>query len=112
MGADYKIPVVRNTISLGTNVNFSGSYFVPPELNPYSGFQGIWVTFDAYAKYGPTDQRWEVAFIGKNLGDKLYAVDGSDVRVVTPGVPADTAVVTNRRRQLLLQFTIRPNMFR
>jgi iron complex outermembrane receptor protein len=87
---------------------FSSSYYTVADLLPDSRQPG-WVTLDSSLHFGKPDNSWQVALIVRNLTNKLYVIGASDGGTVTPGVMADAFGFVNRSRQIMLQFTVRPN---
>ena len=111
LGADYKTAVTADySADVSLNSNISSSYNVIAEQNP-NGVQPSYITFDAAVRFGKLGGPWEVALIGRNLTNKYIFSGGLDDGVVTPGVRADGVVYVYRGRQLMLQLTVRPNLF-
>jgi iron complex outermembrane recepter protein len=111
LNVSYEIPVTDTySLALTENTRLSSGYITVPDNLPDS-YQTDWVTFDASMRFGRLNGPWEVALIGRNLTNRLYVVTGFDAGDVKPGVMADANGIANRSRQIVLQFTVRPNMF-
>ena len=66
-------------------------------------------SFDTTVRFGKLEGPWELAFIVRNLTNKLYMVSGYDDGA-TFGTPGDILAYMNRPRQFLLQLTVRPEL--
>ena len=73
--------------------------------------QSGYMTLDLAVRVGPSSKAWEVALIGRDLTNKWITTVGQDEGTVTPGVTADVLGIPARARQVLLQVTVRPNLF-
>jgi iron complex outermembrane recepter protein len=60
---------MANEMAIDTNVVIYGrsKYFDSDNQSPLFGLQKAYTKLDARIQYGPTDERWHVAVIGKNL---------------------------------------------
>jgi outer membrane receptor protein involved in Fe transport len=109
LSASYEQPMMQQyKLAYTVDATYSSGYYTVADLLPDS-WQGSWVTMDASVRYGKADNSWSVALIGRNLTNRLYVIGASDYGTVTPGVEADAFGYTNRARELMLQFTVRPN---
>jgi iron complex outermembrane receptor protein len=109
LAASYDQPVMQQyRVSYNVDGTFSSGYYTVADLLPDSR-QGSWATMDASVRFGKLDNSWSVAFIGRNLTNRLYIIGASDYGTVTPGVQADAFGYTNRAREIMLQLTVRPN---
>jgi iron complex outermembrane receptor protein len=105
VGVDYRTPV-GNGLELGFsgNVAFSGSYYTNADsLNDHK--QGSYALFDLAASVGDIDGRWEIAVVGKNVGDKRV-VSTSGGRPFR-GAGDDQVFNLNRGRQIFLEGSVR-----
>lgn len=96
--ADYKLGLTGDAF-------YSGSYFASDTLAPPSRQDDFW-RFNASLSFGPEDERWSAALIGRNLGDKnylLYAADRTGGASV-PGQIGEQRGVVSRGREVMLQF--------
>jgi iron complex outermembrane recepter protein len=110
VGVAYTLPLTDSySARLIENTNFSSGYFTIPDELP-GGWQKGYVTFDATLRFGKLDGPWEVALIGRNLSNKLYVNNGLDQG--TPTQLGDAVGYANRPRQIMLQVTARPMLFR
>jgi hypothetical protein len=57
------------------------------------------------------DGLWELALIGRDLINAYIKTGGSDNRATTPDVTSDAKIFVVRPRQVMLQLTVRPNLF-
>ena len=74
-GFDYEMPVGRFKLALGSSNQYSSRYTTFLAKN-YPGdrvYQGSYLRSDASIALRGADDRWEVALIGKNIGDKIIA---------------------------------------
>jgi len=59
-------------VSLTGAVQYSSSYFVDSgTFNPFFGLQDAYAKIDLRAELADIDERWSVAIVGKNVGDKI-----------------------------------------
>lgn len=112
VGASYTTPL-SGGIQLGLNgeAGFSSSYNFTDSLRP-DGVQPSFVRWDAGIRIFDEDDGWELALIGRNLGDKLVATSGNDMpgqgaggTGTATGIRADVNAIVDRPRQIYLQFT-------
>ncbi len=90
LGASYEMEVGSDYM-LGLNIDgrYSDSYLASGFGNPLSK-QDSYATLDAGLRFGPENERWELAVIGKNLTNEFYVtgvVDGPSTGAGT-GTPA------------------------
>lgn len=76
-GFTYDIPVGDWTIGVTGDAFYSSSYFTGETLSP-GAKQSSFARFDSSLRLKSPDQRWELALIGRNLGDKRYVIASSD----------------------------------
>jgi iron complex outermembrane receptor protein len=94
---------VSNDWKAGVTVDTrcSTGYFIGTNNNPY-GWQGDYQTLDATFRL--YDAKWEVALIGRNLTDTIYATTGGDKPL---GGRGDVIAGIGRPREVILQATRR-----
>jgi len=117
LGADYKTAVNdKYDVEFNVGVDFSSSYNVIAEQLPIGRDQG-WVTLDAAIHFGPSSGLWEVALIGRNLTDDYHLTAGTGDGLAPGAAPPgtinqqpDASVYVARNRQIMLQFTVRPEL--
>jgi iron complex outermembrane receptor protein len=110
-GGEYRRSVTdKYQLAVNTTWNASSPYHTAAELNPTS-LQPSYMTIDASIRFGKLDGPWELALIGRDLNNRYYSVDGVDVGAGMPGVISDTYQYIARPRQIMLQLTVRPNLF-
>lgn len=90
---------------LNGTLSYSSSYETGQEVIPGQR-QSRYATIDAGVAIITADKRWELAFIGSNLTDKLYSLyvsqapgSGNDAL----GIKSDLTSVVNRGRQLMVR---------
>lgn len=95
-------------IRLNGQVTYSDSYETRSELIPNSR-QGAYFTVDAGVALMAEDERWELAFIGRNLNDQWFATtSGQAGGSAAPGSRSDLYAATNRGREMWLRLTYKP----
>jgi outer membrane receptor protein involved in Fe transport len=99
-------------MAIAADARYSDSYLASGFAHPLSKIDSYWY-FDASIRFGSNNGRWEVALIGKNLGDEFYVngvVDGPSTGggTGTPdGVLADQLGFGNLPRTIALEATFR-----
>lgn len=78
-----------NDMALDTTVAVHGrsKYFDSDNQSPLYGRQKGYAKLDARVQYGPTDERWHVAFVGKNLTDELTTGSAFNLPAPITAVP-------------------------
>ncbi|WBX84424.1 TonB-dependent receptor [Sphingosinicella microcystinivorans] len=96
-------------IGLSGNTRYSDNYFAVENGNP-AGVQDSFWLFDASVRLKTSDDKWEVALIGRNLTNEYY----TSYMAEKPGAPAPAAGDTvqimglpNRGRQIMVQGTVK-----
>lgn len=74
-GVDYEMPVGDFTLAIGSSNQYSSRYTTSFAKNYPSNaiYQGSYLRADASIALRGARDRWEVALIGKNIGDKIIA---------------------------------------
>lgn len=102
-GAVYDfMPAPTIRASVNADLRRSASYYAGLNLNPVS-FQPGFTTFNAGLRFGASNERWSVALIGRNLGNKHYATLGLD----KPGGSGEVFAVAGEPRSVTLQLESR-----
>lgn len=104
-GLSYETPLTGSTkIEFSGGLQFSDSYITNATSQPRSR-QPNYTLLDASVRIAQVDDRWEVALIGRNLGDKYYFVRATDnpVSAIAPGRLADQVASVNRGREIMLR---------
>lgn len=67
----YRLELANDT-AIDTTIGLHGrsKYFDSDNQNPFFGRQKGYTKLDARIQYGPSDERWHVAVVGKNLTDE------------------------------------------
>lgn len=90
-------------IEFSGNASYTASYWVNSTNNPLARQESFW-RLNAGVRLHETNDRWELALIGRNLGNQYYSA-------YSPDKPGDALgqvlVATGRPREVLLQGTIR-----
>lgn len=109
IGGIYQGSISENLgFRLNAGLTYSSSYETLANLVPGST-QPHYTTYDFGLAVGPKDGRWEAAFIGKNLGNVLYASSGAEVPITGSATRlADVFTTVSRGRELLFRLTFRP----
>lgn len=112
LGADYAHSLSPSVdLRLNTMVSYNGGYEISPDLFPNSK-QDPYFIFDAGVALAADNDRWEVAFVGRNLTDEYYSSTGGNVPLTGSaalGIKGDVFTAsTNRGRELWLRLTFRP----
>ena len=113
IGADYDRPFVRDLLSgLSLRLRYSSKYSVSPFGQPFAR-QSSYVNLDAALRVGASNDKWQLALIGRNLTNRFvatYAFDqpngGSGTGGVT-GTPANQFVIFAPPRTVALELTAR-----
>ena len=116
VGASYTTPPTGGNLQFGISgdASFSSSYNYTDTLRP-DGVQPHYVRWDAGFRVFNEDAGWELALIGRNLGNKYVITSANDMPaqgtgptgVATGGVRSDLNAIIDRPRQVYLQFTKR-----
>ncbi|MBD3761660.1 TonB-dependent receptor [Rhizorhabdus sp.] len=113
LGMLYETPVSAGyKIGLGGNMTFTSGYFTSVTNKP-AGRQRAYQLFDATVRLATTDDKYEIALLGRNLTKKYYFVRNNDVPFTgagTGGVAgtttlADTGAPISRGREIMLRLT-------
>lgn len=78
-----------NDMALDTTIALSGrsKYFDSDNQSPLYGRQKGFTKIDARVQYGPSDERWHVAVVGKNLTDELTTGSAFNLPAPITAVP-------------------------
>ncbi|MET0373177.1 MAG: hypothetical protein ABW128_02840, partial [Rhizorhabdus sp.] len=78
---------------------------------------GYWL-YDAGMRIGAESDAWQIALIGRNLGNKRYITRANDVTFTgrgtgtSVGTLADVSAVPSRGREVMVRLTVRPSEWR
>lgn len=116
-GFNYETTMSGLKVGLSGDANYSGGYFNNAYNEPL-GYQKSYWLFDASLRVGAPDDRWEVALVGRNLGNKYYVVRSSEQPfsggasgTAVANRQADIIGAPNRGRELMIRVTVKPNLF-
>lgn len=100
-GRDYELGLTGDTF-------FNSSYYASDSFAPASRQNDFW-RFNASARFGPADGRWQVSLIGRNLTNKYYLLFAGDRTGGTsiPLTQGEQRGVVARGREVLLQANFR-----
>lgn len=102
VAASLAVPTGDYTVRANPLLYFSSRYFQSATADPLLA-QGGYAKFDLTLGFGPTDGRWNLSLIGKNLTDRVTA----SFRQPVTGATGSIAAVTERGRAVAVQFSIR-----
>ena len=102
ISASLQFAAGANQVRIDPILSFTSEFFLNPAADPLLR-QGGFAKYDLRVGYGPEDLKWEVAMVGKNLGDK--ATTGFMLEM--PGALGTTWAMPERGRAVALQFTVR-----
>ena len=101
---DYRLPLGDYLEARAiVNINYSDEYFNAGDLDPIYAVQDSYTMYDARLSLGSIDGAWEVALLGKNLGDEYVSGNSND----QPLVAGNGFTLTNRLRSYAVQATYR-----
>ncbi|MET0985426.1 MAG: TonB-dependent receptor [Steroidobacteraceae bacterium] len=115
VGLTYERPLTA-TLKLGfsADATYSDDYLTDASSKE-AGRSPSYTLYDASVRLADANDRWEVAFIGRNLGDEHYWTRNSDVpfsgtapgNEVGPAVLGDSVASISRGREYMLKLTAR-----
>ncbi len=113
LGFNFETPVGGGLkIGLSGNGSHSDGYFTDV-VNAPGGYQKGYELYDASIRLATTNDRYELALIGRNLSDKYYFVRSTDIPFTgsAPGASlngtlADTGAYVSRGREIFLRLTV------
>lgn len=70
IGAQHVASLGDYELTSQVDAQFRTDYFIADGYSPIWGVQDGWVKWDARVEFGPSDDRWHVALIGRNLTDE------------------------------------------
>ncbi len=106
VGFRHILPIGSYRLETSANMQFRSDYFIADGYSPIWGRQDSWEKVDGRIAFGPSDERWTVALIGRNLFDKHTR--GAAIRF--PGSITGTARSINwmdEYRSIAIQGTVR-----
>ena len=117
LGLSYDATVGNYKLGLSADGNYTGWYFTNT-LNAPAARQNAYWLWDASLRLGAANDKWEVALIGRNLGNKAYVprtaqVSGTGGLAGTATANAQDAImgVAGRGREIMVRLSLRPNLF-
>ena len=103
-GATYDVPLTGSmNLGFSADANYTTGYWLLENENP-NGWQKGFARVNASVRLHQADDRWELAFIGRNLTNKYYGIAGAEKPF---GTPDEIWINIGRPRELLLQGTFR-----
>ena len=104
MGASYDFDINADMrLGLDLDAKYSSSYYAQENFNPSSHQKSFWL-LNAGVKVYSSDDRWELAFIGRNLTNENYLTYVADAPA---GGPGEIVAASVRGRELAAQFTFK-----
>lgn len=123
-GFDYELPVGRNMKLILANSNQFSSRYLTALTNRSDVYQGSFLKADLSATLQGPDNRWEIALIGKNVGNRITSsscvTSNYAAGVVIPNTQVtggtgrgiagvdEVGCFADRGREILLRLTVRP----
>ncbi|MET0545424.1 MAG: TonB-dependent receptor [Caulobacterales bacterium] len=113
IGFTYETPIMTGLVlGLSGDATHSGSYLTDA-TSKAAGRSPSYTLLDATVRLATEDERWEVAFIGKNLSNEYYWTRNSDSpftgtppgNEAGPSVLGDTVSSISRGRDLMVRVT-------
>ncbi|MET0546253.1 MAG: TonB-dependent receptor, partial [Caulobacterales bacterium] len=113
IGFTYETPIMTGLVlGLSGDATHSGSYLTDA-TSKAAGRSPSYTLLDATVRLATEDERWEVAFIGKNLSNEYYWTRNSDApftgtapgNEAGPSVLGDTVSSISRGRELMVRVT-------
>ena len=102
IGASIAVPVGENMVRIDPLAYFTSKFFSVATADPLLQQSG-YVKYDLRVGYGPEDQRWEIAVLGRNLSDKATA----SYRNPLTGGNGSTFAFPDPPRTVALQFSMK-----
>lgn len=103
-GATYDIPIGGDlAFGVSGDAKFTDSYYTQENENPVALQDDFWL-FNASARIHHINDKWELALIGRNLGNKRYGLSSADKPL---GAAGQISQQPARTREIILQGTIR-----
>ncbi|HKT75116.1 MAG TPA: TonB-dependent receptor [Sphingobium sp.] len=103
IGTDWKI-------GLSGDANYQSAFIPDDNGDPYTRVSPKW-RLNAGVRVGPTNDRWELALIGRNLTDEYYPVSSSEAPFAAGafrlGPPGEKSGFAYRPREVVVQGTVR-----
>lgn len=116
-GLNYETAFGDYKIGLAADANYTSWYYSNSLNAPLTRQKSYWLA-DASFRFGAADDKWEVALIGRNIGNKTYVprtaqVSGTGGLSGTATANTQDAImgIPGRGREVMLQLTIRPDLF-
>lgn len=106
-GGVYRFHLGGLATDLTGDAFYSDAYYAADNLNPGSRQNSFWRFNASVSLHGPND-RWELAFIGRNLSNRYYLQFASDRTggASIASTPSDLRAAVARGRELALQATV------
>ena len=102
IGANITLPLAGRSLRVDPLVYFTSKFFTVATADPLLQQSG-YAKYDLRVGYGPEDERWEVAVIGRNLADKATA----SYRNPLTGGNGSTFAYPDPPRTVAVQFSIK-----
>ncbi len=110
-GFSYETPLTEAVkIGLSADANYSSSFLTDATSAP-EGRMPKYTLLDASLRVSDTDDKWEVALVGRNLTNKYYYVASTDVPFTgsgtgtAAGVPGDRFAAVSRGREVMIRLS-------
>lgn len=110
-GFSYDTPLTQGLkLGLSVDANYSSSMLTDATSAP-NGRMLKYALLDGSLRVSETDDKWEVALVGRNLTNKYYYVASTDVPFTgsgtgtAAGVPGDRFAAVSRGREVMIRLT-------
>ncbi|MFT3883581.1 MAG: TonB-dependent receptor [Gemmatales bacterium] len=70
VGFQHRLPIGSYRLESSANAQFRSDYYIADGYSPIWGLQDGWVKVDGRLAFGPQDDRWSIALIGRNIFDE------------------------------------------
>jgi iron complex outermembrane recepter protein len=102
VGMTFQYALGEHQLRIDPSIYFTSGFFMNAAADPLLRQNGF-SKYDLRIGYGPEDNRWEVAMVGKNLSDK----ETIGVMLEMPGSLGTVSGFPERGRAIALQFSLR-----
>ena len=106
-GANYETEISTNLkFGLNGDANYQSSFQASETGLPEAVISPKW-RFNAGARIGAADDKWELALIGRNLSDQYFPMIIGEHTFGNPAVPGEVTGFSLRPREIVVQGTFR-----
>lgn len=106
VGLSYTLDIGDYNVQSSASTSFRSDYFIADGYSPIWGLQDGWAKVDARIQFGPNSDRWNIALIGRNLGNEKTRGAAIRFPVAITGVTRSLNWM-DEYRSVMLQGTVR-----